>query len=94
MGLSYSADCRLCHVEEVTTEHLMCEFQVWVGLQQKVVGSAYPRAGQLEKLDPGRLALLADRPASRYVKKKNVCGMSASYSDEILMKIEVEQYRF
>ena len=61
MGLSRSADCKWFHVEEKTTEHLLCEFQVWVGLRQKVVGSAYPGARQLEELDPVRLALLAER---------------------------------
>ena len=45
MGLSDSADCRWCNVEEETTEHLLCECQAWAVLRQTVVGSPYLEAG-------------------------------------------------
>ena len=61
MGLSHLADCRWCHVEEETTEHLMCECQVWTVLRQKVVGSPYLEAAQLRELDLDSLALLTER---------------------------------
>ena len=61
MGLSHSADCRWYHLEEETTEHLLCEYQAWAVLRQKVVGSPYLDAGQLRELDLGRLMLLAER---------------------------------
>ena len=61
MGLSHPADCRWCHVEEETTEHLLCECQAWAVLWQKVVGSLYLEAGQLRELNFGSITLLAER---------------------------------
>ena len=61
MGLSHSADCRWCHVEEETTGHLLCECQAWAVLRQKVVESSYLETSQLKELDLGSLVLLAER---------------------------------
>ena len=61
MRLNSLFECKWFHVEEETTEHLLCEFQELVGLRQNLVWSAYPGAGQLEELDLGRLAFLAER---------------------------------
>ena len=60
MGLSRSADCRCCHVEEEPTEHLLSDFQSRAVLRQKVVGSPYLQAWQLRELDLGSLSLLAE----------------------------------
>ena len=61
MELSHSADCRWCHLEEETTEHLLCECQAWAVLRQKVVRSPYLDAGQLRESDLGSLMLFAER---------------------------------
>ena len=61
MGLSYSANCRWCHVEEETTENLLSECQAWTVLRQKVVGSPYLEVGKLRELDLRSLPLLAER---------------------------------
>ena len=61
MGLSHSADCRWCHLEEETTEHLLCECQGWAVLRQKIDGSPYLDAGKLRDLDLGSLMLITEK---------------------------------
>ena len=51
VGLSRSANCKWFHVEEEITEHLLCEFQVWVGLQLKRTAG---RAGSRPPGTPSR----------------------------------------
>ena len=61
LGLNWTMDCRWCHVEEETTEHLLSGCLAWAELRQKLLGSPHLEAGKLRELDLDGLVLPAER---------------------------------
>ena len=61
LGLSWTMDCRWCHVEEETTENLLCECLAWAEIRHKILGSPHLEAGKLRELDLDGLVLPAER---------------------------------
>ncbi|XP_039303927.1 uncharacterized protein LOC113003211 [Solenopsis invicta] len=50
LGRSDTAECRACREEEETSLHILCDCPAYAGLRLKLLGSAFPKPGQISRL--------------------------------------------